>query len=225
MSWVSRPHLLVDTHLKSKQLLSCYLQIHVTSELWQICPPSISAICSLCSANPMAQTSPSTTPPLLGMIVQGSEPALEVKMAHWATHTAAHQPLRGLVFYTVWNKVAESNPVWSLGHSLLPILLGPTALQSFYWKNTFHFCSQPSLPLARRFATMTLGRGKSKVNAPSSRTPSRGTWVCLAPFSFKMNSLLRGHSSPKKPLIPSPSGVWLCHLTVLHQWLVIYKSR
>lgn len=85
-------------------------------------------------------------------------------------------------------------PVRSLDHTLLPVLLGPTALQSFYCKDTFHFCSQPSLSLGLRLATTTPGRGQSEVNVPRSRTPSLGTWVCLAPSSFRVSSLLRGHA-------------------------------
>lgn len=85
-------------------------------------------------------------------------------------------------------------PVRSLDHTLLQVLLGPTALQSFYCKYTFHFCSQPSLSLGLMLETTTPGRGQSEVNVPRSRTPSLGTWVCLAPSSFRVSSLLRGHS-------------------------------
>lgn len=165
MSWVSRPHLLVDTHLKTKQLLSCYLLIHVTSKLWQIFPSSISAICSPCSADPWRR------PHLASLRHCWAQLHRALSLLWRSQWLIGPLTLLPISLWEAWfsaqceTKQRSPTPIRSLGHTLLPILLGSTALQSFYWKNTFHFCSQPSLSLALRFAITTLGRGESKVNA------------------------------------------------------------
>lgn len=83
-------------------------------------------------ADPVVHTSPGTTLLLLGTIIQGSETVLEDTVAHWATYTAALQTLRALTCHTVRDKAEKLISIRSLCHTLLPILLGPNALQRCY---------------------------------------------------------------------------------------------
>lgn len=116
----------------------------------------------------------------------------EVTLAHRVLGPTAFPPLGLICCIVCWQGRGVHLPCVIMSHSVTTSA-GPSAVQSFYWKST-SISTQSSLSLHLQFATITVGRGQSRVNILRSTIPSFHTRVCLAPSYFRMGSVLRGHS-------------------------------
>lgn len=143
MPWVSRTHLLVDTHRESKQILACYLPMYMTSTLWQTCCPlNISARCRPCFYRICRAD---LTQNRAGCYIGHCQ---LLRRSRWLTRPLTLLPssLQEACFVTVCDKVRIPPPIMSLCNALLPVLLEPNTLQSFHWKNTPFLLTVLSLP-------------------------------------------------------------------------------